>query len=229
MVKRKQIERNRRNVFLEEHFIGDASLGGSNSVFVATSGTGAQVTNTASASEVDRPGIARLLTGSGTATNTNWALMRISNTINFGGNNAWDLHFIFRMASVMPTLTENYIIRLGFGDSLSGSSAPVDGIYLSFDASNTELMWNVVSNGTLAQVASGVVPAQWTWYFCTIDVAQTFATCSINGTVRSMPLANVPRGTGRDTGINFGVTKSAGISLSAMIDIDYFSMLGQLA
>lgn len=129
--------------------------------------------------------------------------------------------------------TDTYTTYLGFVDFGGGGTvaAPVDGAYVSYthSANSGKFQFSTINNSSASDTDTGVTVAADTWYTIRIDVnsAGTSATCTINGTASSggAIATNIPTAAGRETGIGWGILKSAGATPRLMYcDYVYYAV-----
>ncbi len=126
---------------------------------------------------------------------------------------------------ILSTAVEEYQIRIGFGDSYTGSFT--DGAYFTYERL-TSVNWimQCKSNGTLTSSNSTtVVGTGWVRLKIVVNAAGTSVAFFVNGTeVSGSPLTtNIPTGAGRELGIVMSIIKSAGTtSRSATLDYMVF-------
>lgn len=215
-IRPKQIDRTRKRGWFEDHFLGNAP--GGSLPLISALGSAGSIVNTSSATEINRPGIMRLSTT--VSLSTGWALLRSSASINLGGGN-WDFVATFRVVNA-PTSSENSTHRIGFGDS-TDNNAPVDGVYLYADSTNANFRWITVNNSTATNTDSSVAIAGNTWFDMLIRVSAGVAYCTLGTTTKTIS-TNVPKTAGRDTGLIFQTTKTTGMTLAGILDVDYYSL-----
>lgn len=208
----------------KEDFTG-ALIANSQNLAVSTNGTGASVSTTAVPGEDSHPGIATLSTGT---TTTGYAsiVTKAQDCIRLGGGIAH-----LRVVMRIPTLsdgTDTFTVFLGFGDSAAASGTPTDAVGARYTHGTNSGKFQLVgrANSTETAVDSGATAGAATWYRFDIYVAAGGASADVYlktgagastlvGTISS----NIPSGSGRETGIQISIVKSAGTT-ARTIDVD---------
>lgn len=127
----------------------------------------------------------------------------------------------------IPTIsdeTQSFQVIAGFGDSAAGLP-PTDGAYISVGAGTVGFQANTSSNSTRTYRGSLLATVANTDYVVRIRVSNIAGTLSasyfVNGTQLVTDIkTNIPRGAGRDLGIEFGIVKFAGIT-ARTVELDW--------
>jgi hypothetical protein len=128
---------------------------------------------------------------------------------------------------VLSTAAETYAIILGFGDGTS--AVPVDGAYLYYTTSGVTsrvVSNSVITSGTFSGGLTDLTAMAL--YSLKIrvtktDVSSFTAVFTINNTYVSTITTGIPTGTGRETSLQYTITKSVGITArSVELDWIYF-------
>lgn len=132
-------------------------------------------------------------------------------SIRFGGG-VWLWEATVR-APTLSTVGEEYIDRLGFLDASAADAT--DGAYFEYDRLTSGNFWRIKTAAAAARTASvvGAVAAA-TWYRLGIAVAADASSVDfyIDGELVGTHTTNIPTGAGRETGVGFLITKSAGLT-----------------
>jgi len=181
-------------------FVGDFSFTKS------TSGSGATTSN--DVGQTNAPGIATVTSGT---TTTGYSYFNTySSAFHFGGAS-----YTLEGRFYIPTLrdgTEDYSFVFGFHDVTT--AAATDGCYFLYD--NASANWQIVnrSNATGSPTASAVAVAATTWVRLRVVVNSAANSVSyfVDGTELAVsPLtSNIPTAVNRQTGVRWGIVKSAG-------------------
>lgn len=191
-----------------------------------TSGTGATVGF--SAGEGNHPGVRIYSTGT---TTTGYARsVRRTDGILLGGGQLRYIAII--RLPVLSTASDEYVFRVGLGDSTAGTAA-IDGVYFEYDRATSGDYWRVVTasngsrtstalDGTGGNTTSAVAAATWYRLEAVVSPDGSSVTFYVNGTAVKTHSTNIPTGAGRETGIYFSILKSAGTTArTAEIDLWY--------
>jgi len=169
-----------------------------------------------------RPGILVFDTGT---TNTGYAVLSV-------GGQYYPADFLFGAGtytiesdiyiSALSTATETYTIKFGFGDVYSGADF-VDGAYFLYsDAGGGSPTPNwykcTASNSTRTKTDTTIaaVAAAWTRLKIVVNADGTSVEYFINDVSAGVVTTNIPTGSGRVTGANLGIIKSAGTTAATI-------------
>ena len=123
---------------------------------------------------------------------------------------------------VLSTVGEEYIIRIGFGDTTGGDF--VDGAYFEYDRLGSGANWFKcsASNNTRSKVDTTEPVVAGAWIRLKIVVASGGASIQyfIGGSSYGIVTTNIPTGAGRETGLIMMMIKSAGTT-SRLMNIDW--------
>lgn len=201
----------RQNPFFWEDFL----LGGTpaSGAFVgdfnftkSTSGSGATTSN--DVGQTNAPGIATATSGT---TTTGYSFFNTYSSAYFFGGASYTLEGRFYIP-VLRDGTEDYSFVFGFHDITT--AAATDGCYFLYD--NASANWQIVnrSNATGTATASAVAVAATTWVRLrvVVNAAANSVSYFVDGTELAVsPLTtNIPTAVNRQTGIRWGIVKSAG-------------------
>jgi hypothetical protein len=201
------------NAIAQSQFNGVVNGTGATSVFAVNTGiTSSQV------------GLASIETGT---TATGRSAMGRGNTTTFfgGGVHVFETYVYI---PVLSTVTEEYIIYLGFGDA-TGAGAMTDGVFFKYDRL-TSVNWylvasnNSVTTGSNTDSTIPVAVTTWTKLRVEVNAAGTRADYFINDVNVGNNTANIPITTARITSELLKIEKSAGAgATSSVLVIDYVS------
>lgn len=173
----------------------------------AVSGTAAAV-GSVGATDATSCGVIQLTTGS---TATGRACLRtLQNSAFRLGLGKATYTARFRLP-ILSDATNRFAVRLGFGDTDGGDM--VDGVYFEYDDSaSANWRCKTASASTRTTTTTAVAVAVATWYRLEIEVNAdgTEVKFYIDGTLVATHTANIPVGSGRDTGVGFWTVKSVG-------------------
>lgn len=186
-------------------------------------GLGYLTVNGASASIIgvagtaDHPGVAAIRTG--TATTGRAALMGSNVGVVLGGG---EWHFLeINLIAVAGDATDNYTVRLGFGDNDAGE--PTDGVYFRYNYNVNGGEWQAVTRAAGVETGSAtdtnvaLDTANFVKFEIIVNAGATSVDFKINGTTVATNTTNIPSAS---TGILVGsIIKSAG-SGSRQVQID---------
>lgn len=216
-----------KTCFFEDDFIGRTSVNGA-MLIESASGVAADVDCNVVASQVNHPGIASMTTGTDT---TGYAslISRSSSAIVLGGG-VWNFRAIFYVP-VLSDGTDTYTLRVGLGDSSAGAD-PVDGVQLRYSHGVNSGKFQAVtrSNSTETATDTGVTVTADVWYRLDIIVNADASSVAFylreddtgDSTLVATNTTNIPTGTGRETGVQVSVIKSAGTT-ARLVHVDYVS------
>lgn len=205
-----------------EDFLGNipGGLGWSTTI----SGTAAAAaTNSGSVDQSNHPGLLVLDTGttnsgSAYAYSNLGGILNSSNSISLYGN------------IYIPTVsngTDRFYTRIGFGNVSSGEIT--NGIIFRQVDNVSSGNWEsyLCNNSTCTATSMTTAPSSATWYTWSITGCTAGGSCSMTvGSTSGSRSTNIPANTvGREFGVMFGVTKSAGTA-SRKILIDYVTFNG---
>lgn len=211
------IDLGRKRVLLVDDFFGTTS--GDVNFMKVVSGTGADVTNMAVA-ELGVFGVWQLTTGT---TTTGKAAIIAGNADSFSlgqGVATWEAYVKIPNLS---TISEEFIIRIGFMDSTTGGST--NGVYMIYDRL-TSLNWklNTITAGGSSTVntSTTAVGTGWVRLKIVVNAAGTSVSFYVNGTqVSGSPITtNIPVGAGKECTIAASLIKSAGTT-ARTFNMDY--------
>lgn len=122
--------------------------------------------------------------------------------------------------------TETGAVYIGFGDSVTTN--PVDGAFLYWDNTQTNFRMRTRQNNNETDTDSTVAPQAATWYIIeiAINAAATSVVFTLYNADRSSVLAtktnsaNIPTGSGRETGLLANIIKSGGTT-ARQLYLDY--------
>lgn len=179
-----------------------------------TSGTGAAVSQ--GTGEASEPGLITLSTGT---TTTGYYFLRRGGATGYlfsGGV------FTFTQRVKIPTLsdgTETFTVYSGFSD---GAGDGTDGIFFRYTHGTVSGNWQGVcrnnnsESGSTLNTAVPVVAATWYKLTFVVNAAGTSVEFFIDGVSVGTITTNIPVTTGRETGMQFGIIKSAGTTARTM-------------
>lgn len=208
-------------VLFDHFFQAPTTVAGPLGLIPSVSGTGAAVA-ALTADAASSLGVISLSTG--TTTTGRAAMLSGTSAIRLGGG-AFALLWRFHMPTLLDG-TETGAVYIGYGDALG--SAPTDGVYLYWDNTQTNFRMKTRSNNVETDTDSTVAPAAATWYVIEIliNAAATSVTFNLYNGDRSSLLAtktnvaNIPTGSGRETGLLANILKSAGTT-ARLLYLDY--------
>jgi len=141
-------------------------------------------------------------------------------TIRFASG-AWIHEASVRIPAVSDG-TETFTVISGFNDSRTGTGT--DMVAFRYTDGNNAGKFQAITrqNSTETATDTGITMTANQWYKLRIEVnaAATSVAFYIDGVLVATNTTNIPTGSGRETGIWTGITKSAG-STSRNLDIDY--------
>lgn len=126
----------------------------------------------------------------------------------------------------IPTLStagEEYDIIVGMIDGTAGTH--VDGAYFKYDR-NTSVNWlrGTASNSVVTETDSGTVVATgWTTLKIVVNAAATSIEYFVNGVSVGSNTTNIPTAAGREVGICWEISKSAGTT-ARLLNADYVTL-----
>ena len=134
-----------------------------------------------------------------------------------------EVGFRFTIPTVSDA-TQSFQVIAGFGDTSFGLP-PTDGAYISVGAGTVGFQANTSSNSTKTNSGSLLATVANTDYVVRVRVSNIAGTLSasyfVNGTQLGTDITtNIPKGAGRDLGIQFGITKLAGIT-ARTVELDW--------
>ncbi len=183
------------------------------------SGTGAANTLVTTNQGSNQVGIVQFTTGT---TATGRAALALAPTSQFFGGGV----AMFEMLVRIPTLSvvaQEYIIRLGFGDLVTGADH-VDGIYFEYNRlTNVNWLLKTANNSVRTSTDSTVAVAAGAWIKLKAIVNNngTNVDYYINGTLVGSVTTNIPTTVARVSGPTLIIVKSAGTTGLTML-VDYF-------
>lgn len=124
----------------------------------------------------------------------------------------WKLEQSIRTPAALSDVTNTYILRAGFMDSVSAE--PTDGVFFRYNYLVNSGRWQFVTraNGVETITDTGITVAVLTNYILNIEVQpdglKAFAL--INGVPVASSITNIPVGAGRETGFGASLIKTAG-------------------
>lgn len=207
-----------------EHFIGTTATSTLSPYFsrVVSGGSTGTVTPTVGDS---RLGVISLntgitITGSAALSTANIFLLNFNN-VAVGGYFETGCGF---KIPVLSTSVETYGLILGFGDGTS--AVPVDGAYLYYTTSGVTsrvVSNSVITSGTFSDGLTNLTAMAL--YSLKIrvtktDVSSFTAVFTINNTYVSTITSGIPAGTGRETSLQYAITKSAG-NTTRNVELDW--------
>jgi len=139
------------------------------------------------------------------------------------GNGYSIVQMLIRTPAAVPSGTQNYVMRLGLGDNVGGTTADyVDGIYFEFPLNGTtQIQCKTSQSSTRTTVASGVVWSANTWYLLEMRFTATNVDYYINGTLVATITTNIPTGGTQNFGPIFRISKTAGTA-ARILSVDAF-------
>lgn len=170
------------------------------------------------------PGVVYLSTG--TDTTGRACLITLDDCIILG-DGQYQIEWLIRIED-LSTVAEEYILRVGFGDS-TGAADWGYGVYFEYDrATSVNWLIKTADNSTRTSTTTSTAVAEDAWIRLTINInaAATLCTYYVNGVSVGTINTNIPDGgTGADgIGPDIGIVKSAG-STSRTIYADYCTIL----
>ncbi len=209
-------------LFIFEDFMG-GDLANGQPFISGTTGAGADVATDTTAGTAAHPGICDLATGT---TNAGAAAILTKSTSSIllgGGVVTWEA--VVNIPTVSDG-TETFTVRTGLLDS--GTAEATDGVFFRYTHSVNSGKWQGVcrSNSTETTVDTGstVVAGTWVRLTAVVNAAGTSVQFYVNGVAAGAAVtANIPTGTGRETGAGSMILKSAGLTARSF-QVDYQSL-----
>jgi hypothetical protein len=206
----------RKGIYIVDHFINS---NGDTPWVVTTSGTGSPGLNGSSVQlEANHQGVTRLKTGTAT---TGLAVISKNVTGLYFSGGAWLCEWEIYLPTV-PDATDDFIVRVGFGDSVSSATDHSDGAYAELDRS-ASANWRVktASNSVRTATNSSVAWAVGWWRFSVlVNPAASSVEYYINGTLVHTETTNIPSIASRLTTVSAYINKIAGTN-ERSIHLDY--------
>lgn len=205
------------------YFYDDFERGATPSGFTATnSGTSASQ-QYVTALATNGWGIVEVDTGT---TATGRSVLATTSLIGYQYSSARNYYFEARCAlESISTITDRYTVRLGFIDSVTGTST--DGILFRYIDTENGGNWSCVTRAANVETSSnsGVAPLFGTLNqrFGIEVIGVTTVNFYIDDVLVATNTTNIPSGTGQETGLGFGIFKSIGTA-SRYMRIDYLSV-----
>lgn len=208
-------------VLFDHFFQAPSSVAGPLGLANSNSGAGAAVNN---ATVPDAATIGVISLSTGTTTTGRSAMLSHTAAVRLGASTL-TLTYRFQFPTLLDG-TESGAIYIGLGDNLA--AAPVDGVYLYWDNTQTNFRMKTRANNVETDTDSTIAPAAATWYVIEIliNAAATSVIFNLYSGDRSSLLAtktnsaNIPTGAGRETGLLMSIIKSAGVTARS-ISLDY--------
>lgn len=190
----------------------------------STSGTGAAASvsgGNATFASGKHNGVARIATGTvlGTAAALVWSgNLAISLVL---GNGQADYRALVKIPT-LPTVANNFIVRVGLGTSVSVDHA--DGIYFEHSASSANWVLKTASNSVRTSTTSSIAATtNWVELRWVCNSAGTSVEYFIDDVSAGTITTNIPTVTGRGCGGNFQISNPANVLAAASeMVIDYF-------
>jgi hypothetical protein len=186
--------------------------------------------NTLAPVEANRPGIARLdNSNSGSAiVGLISATASPFSSIMFGGGTTWSWSNAVKVPAVSNS-TQGFIVRSGFLNTLSTSTAPTAGCFFAFThtVNSGKVQGNCVNGGTSDTCDTGFTPTAdgWMQLNLVVNPSGTSATFTVNDSslCTIATAAAIPTSTG--TGYGTTLQKTVGTT-ARFLDIDYIDVKG---
>lgn len=207
----------RKGIFIVDHFL---NANGDTPWVVTTSGTGSPGLNGASVQlEANHQGVTRLKTGTAT---TGLAVISKNVTGMYFSGGAWYCEWEIYIPTV-PDATDDFVLRIGFGDSTASATDHSDGGYLEIDRT-ASANWRVKTASNSARTATNTSTA-WAVGWWRVGVLVNPAASSIeyylNGVLVGTETTNIPATSSRMTSPSVYINKTAGTNERA-VHLDYF-------
>lgn len=207
------------SVSIYDDWVAGTVAGDLNWSTIASGTSAAAIINTANIS-TNNPGVAQLDTGS-TTTGRCSLTLGIS-VMTFG--DGWVGTDKQVMLPVLSSSTQEYIVRVGFGDN-TGAGDMVDGIYFEYNRliSNNWLLKSS-SSSTRTQVITSIPVVANVWFDLTSEVNDlgTLIEFFINNVFIGSIATNIPTTVARVFGPLLKIEKSAGTTTRQLL-VDYFA------
>lgn len=217
----------RIGLYILDHFLGvDTSLNfGDTRWRLTASGTGSPGMSEASLTIGDNhQGVVRIKTG--TATNGFAVMAKGPGVVMYFGQGEWFCEWCFYINNLADA-TDDYILRVGFGDSLASATDHTDGAYFEYDRS-TSANWRCVTASattrTKTSTSTAVAATTWIRLGVRVNAAGNSVKFYINGTLVHTETTNIPTGSTRVTNPSFWLNKTAGTTERNFM-IDYFELI----
>ncbi len=205
---------------LQEPFVGSNNVTGRLGALgwsLTVNGAGAAAS--CGLADVNRIGLLTMTTGT-TAKGRSCVDLGIT-TVRLSGDEV--IEFSMQLP-ILADATNNYIVRMGLGDSPSADF--VDGVYFEYDRTQS-LNWRIAAsnNSTRTKVnTSAAVSTSWARFKIDFNATGNGATFYINDTNVGVIGSNVPIAAGRETGPTFYIIKSAGTTARTAV-VDYWTLI----
>lgn len=212
----------RAGIFIVDHFL---NANGDTAWVLTTSGTGSPGLNGGSIQlEANHQGVTRLKTGT---TTTGLAVITKNITGLYFGGGEWFCEWMVYIGTV-PDATDDFVLRVGFGDSTSSATDHTDGLYFEIDRSQSA-NWRTKTASNSSRTATNSSTA-WAvgWWRLGILLNAAANSCEfyINGTLVRTETATIPAAVTRMTSPSCYINKTAGTSERA-VNIDYFLLTNE--
>jgi hypothetical protein len=183
------------------------------------SGTGAANTSVTTSSTSNNRGIVQFSTGT---TATGRAALGLGTTSQFFGGGVATFEMLINIPT-LSTVTEEYILRLGFGDVVAGTDN-VDGVYFEYNRlTSVNWLMKTANNSTRTTTTSATAVAAGAWLKlkAVINDNGTNVDYYVNGALIGSVTTNIPITVARVCAPTLAMVKSAGTTARTML-IDYF-------
>jgi len=190
---------------------------------IATSGGGTSAASVAAGSiGLTDLGVISLITGASTS---GVLYLKKSNGLYLGlgqFNSEWRV-----AVPTLSTVAQNFNLQFGISsNTVATTTAPTDGVFFSYNASNTDWRITTVSGGVSTStnaIATGITVVANTYYRLafTVNAAATSVSFFINDTLVGTLSSNIPSGTTHTCGPYAQITKTAGTTTGLNTLLDY--------